>query len=167
MFKIGDKVWYAGLKNTENYIVCPDCLGKKYLTVILGDDSQVTIECENCKCGFEGATGKVCYSKYEGKVGEVTICGIEITANDTRYKFDNCIGKSDRFFEHKALAEAFASRLVDKYDKEELDRLKQKHDYKKSWAWNVHYYRDCIRRNEKEIERLKQRLDFAKFIEKI
>ena len=60
MFKIGDKVFQANYGRHERWIVCPDCLGTKHVKVILGDGTEVQIECGGCDPGgYEPSLGRI------------------------------------------------------------------------------------------------------------
>ena len=76
--QIGDIAWHAESGTRQETEVCPECCGKKYLTVILGDDSQVTIDCAGCASGYDPSKGYVSYWAHSAKVRQVMISGMEI-----------------------------------------------------------------------------------------
>ena len=84
-YKIGDTVWYAQLKSVTKSVKCPDCFGDKFLTVIKGDSSQVTIDCAGCSSGYNPPNGYVNYTAYEVAVTPVVIERKEETSLEVRY----------------------------------------------------------------------------------
>jgi hypothetical protein len=165
-YNIGDKAWFAGRESVEKSVICPDCFGKKYLTVILGDNSQVTIDCVACvQRGFEPPKGYVTYYGYKIDVSQVTINKVEISPNKTEYRFEqdkHCyIVYETDLFDTKEEAEERAKKLCKEYEEEELEKIHRKHNNNRSWGWNVHYYRRIIRQANKDIEYYTPRLDAA------
>ena len=167
MYKIGDWAWYAERETLQAQETCPECFGKKYLTVILGDDSRVTIDCAGCGSGYDPPKGYVNYWKQSAKARQVIISGIEISTEETRYKFD-AAGCSCRtcdqadMFDSKEGAELRAAELADEYEKEQLARIHKKEKNNRTWSWHVHYYRKMIRQCTEDIERATLQLDAAK-----
>ena len=163
IYNIGDKVWYAQRKTEEKTVKCPECFGKKYLTVILGDDSKVTIDCAGCASGYNPPLGYIFYWEQYSDVSLVTINRVEINTDYVEYKFcGNYIAKDTDIFPTKELAEIRAKELAEEHNREELEKIYRKEKHNHSWAWHVHYYRDMIRRAERDIERAREKLDFAK-----
>jgi len=167
IYNIGDKVWYAGRKSTTESVVCPECFGKKYLTVILGDDSQVTIDCAGCEPGgCQPPRGYMTYYKQDIKVSQVTICKIEIDPTGVEYGYGeyNCgchITKDTDIFDTEEEAEVRAKELAEQWNQEQLARIHQKEKNNRTWSWHVHYHRRQIRDAEETIERSKKKLDAA------
>jgi hypothetical protein len=64
MFELRQAIWWASCDSIEVTENCPDCFGKKYLTVILGDDSEVKIDCRTCALGYEPPRGYITLHKY-------------------------------------------------------------------------------------------------------
>ena len=150
--KLGDKVWYASIKTIEKSVVCPECFGKKYLTVILGDDSQVTIDCAGCSKGCEPPRGVVFYWSSDINVSLVEIEKIEIRKDKVEYGFNGyCIANSDYIFTTKKEAEIKAKELSKEHNKKELERIYRKEKNNHTWAWNVHYHQRCIKACEKDL----------------
>ena len=165
MYNIGDRVWYAGMESREASVVCPECFGKKYLTVILGDDSQVTIDCAGCASGYNPPKGYVTYYENTAFVEQVTITGFDVDADKIRYKFDIVRKCNDGFhrtlqsgaddykvFGTKEEAEVKAKELAEEHNREKLERINCKEQHNHTWSWNVHYHRRQIREAKKSIE---------------
>jgi len=163
MFKIGDKVWFAQIKSGEDKVLCPECFGKKYLTVILGDDTRVSIECVGCKRGYNEPTGYVYYFKRFVDVFLVTIERMEIEKDKVEYGFNGCYQtKESRLFIDKESAEKEAARLIEELNKEELAKIYTKEKHNHNWAWNVYYHRNCIKKAQHELEYHTAKLNYAK-----
>jgi len=166
-YNIGDKIWYAGRKSTEETVVCPECFGKKYLTVILGDDSRVTIDCAGCASGYGPPKGYVTYYKQYIDISPIVIDRVEINREYVEYGFNktdcSCrIAKDTDLFDTREEAEIRAKELAEEWNQEQLDMIHRKEKNNRSWSWHVHYYRKEIREAEKTIERAREKLDAAK-----
>lgn len=160
-YKIGDKVWQAVSGTREKRVLCPECFGKTYLTVILGDDSQVKIHCVACKermsYGYdEYSTGSVRYYEWfaEPKMREIT--GMDIGPDKIEYKShtSDCsyyTMKEDEMFSTEEEAKVKADELSAIHNQEELDKIHKKEKNNRTWAWNLHYHKDCIKRAEKDL----------------
>ena len=166
-YNINDKVWHASRKSTQEQVVCPECFGKKYLTVILGDGSQVTIDCAGCSLGFDPPKGYVIYYKQDIDVKQVIIDGMRIERDYVEYEINktscSCnIVKSSHLFATKEEAEVRAKELAEEWNKEQLAKIHRKEKNNRTWSWHVHYHRRQIRDAEKTIEYATKQLDAAK-----
>ena len=153
MYKLGDKVWVAFLESREKWVLCPHCCGKRALTVILGDDSRVSIDCDCCRYGYEGSKGYLKSYAWVSGVKESTITKVEQEwptkveyGVDGGYRVDQ-----DKVFDTQAGAEVRAQELIVEQEKEELRRIQVKEKVDRNWAWNVRYHRDKIRSAEKDL----------------
>ena len=163
VFKMGDKVWYANAGVVEKSVICPECFGKLYLTVILGDDSKVTIDCAGCSRGMQPSTGRISYYEWKVDVKEVTVERIEIKQDGVTYGFWNhYCADNDKIFSTKEEAEKRALELVEEHNKEELEKIYRKEKNNRTWSWNAYYHRDCIRRAEKDLIYHNAKLNAAK-----
>jgi len=166
-YNIGNEVWYASRKSTREKVICPECFGQKYLTVILGDDSQVTIDCAGCSAGIDPPKGYITYYKQEIDVSLVVINGIRTYPEYVEYEINktscscNIIKDTDIFSTRKE-AEIRAKELAEEWNKEQLDKIHRKEKNNHTWSWHVHYHRKQIRDAEKTIEYAKAKLDAAK-----
>jgi hypothetical protein len=167
-YKLNDTPWHASFESTKKTMTCPECQGQKYLTVILGDGSRVTIDCAGCASGYDLPTGYVSYWEHSPIAKQVRICKVEITSEEIEYGYDGTAsshsrGKDTEFFDTKAEAEARAQEMAEEWNKEQEEKLLSKKEFNhRTWAWHVHYYRNKIRRAKEEIERAERQLDAAK-----
>lgn len=168
-YNIGDKVWYARRQSKEEKVTCPECFGKRYLTVILGDDSKVIIHCAGCSStGYEEPRGYVTYYKQDIGVELVTICKVEIYHDHVEYGFDcvpgisHHIAKDTDLFRTKEEAEVRAKELAEEWNKEQLAKIHRKEKNHRTWSWHVYYHRQEIRRAKETIEYATKQLDAAK-----
>jgi len=151
-FKLGDKAWYSTLDTREKHIPCPECFGKLFLTVILGDNSQVTVDCMGCAPGLEYPRGFVIEYEAFPNVREVTITQIEMEEHVVRYGFNGCYRTDEEnLYPDEESAQVRAKELVANHTIEEQRRMLRKERETKNWSWHVHYHRDCVRRAEKEL----------------
>lgn len=164
-FKIGDTVWVAFSQNTTKHVQCPHCFGRKFLTVILGDDSQVTIDCLGCSAGYEPPRGYLEIYEWKENVVQKKISGIETsTARPTRYHFNESAYEYDEnVFATESEAMARAGILSKKRNEEEMDRLNhKKHNENRTWSWNATYHRSELKRAKHDVEYHTAKLEVAK-----
>jgi len=96
-------------------------------------------------------------------VAEVEIEKVEQTATEVKYGFRGCYhADQDCMCDTKEEAEAKALELAEKHNQEELDRIYRKEKHNRTWAWNAHYHRDCIKRAEKDLLYHTAKLNVAK-----
>jgi len=152
-YAIGQDIWIAQCGVTTKYIVCPDCCGKRYLTVIMGDDSKVTVECTGCRHGYNGCDGKIQTYEYGASAEKVTIGGMTIRNGEVEYFF-NCTGGSYNTVEEKdvfdseAAANEVAQAKAKVKEEEERQRLYHRPKDHHGWAFNATYHRSCLKHEE-------------------
>lgn len=78
MFAIGDTVWVARYERQEVIEECPVCFTKKKVTLILGDGTEVEMECDFCKYGYEPSRGYITVCKIITNPTQFTITAREI-----------------------------------------------------------------------------------------
>jgi len=155
-YNIGDMVWWAHISTQEIWVTCPDCVGKKYLTVILGDESSVTIDCAGCSAGYDPPRGSL--REYETKATpkKIRISRITLETDSVEYlgsEFDSnyCLDSED-LFDTEEEAEERSKQLMKKFLEEQDHRRIQGKDSKhRTWAWHVTYHRQEIKRAEKNL----------------
>ena len=165
-FKIGDEVFFASFDMREAWITCPDCLGKRALTVIMGDDLQVSIDCAGCGRGYEPPTGLITIYRHEPRVTIKKITGVEVCCDGkTNYKIEcNYTIEEDRLFAKREDAEKKAEELALKFAEDEKFRMANlKEDRKRTWSWNATYHRGRIRDAERDLVYHRAKLEVAKF----
>ena len=155
-FRIGDKVLYVHVESVEKWIDCPECFGKRFLTVILGDDSRVTIDCVGCGRGYEPPRGLISTNIYMPVISERQIEGVNSEMKEGKevstYKFyGGWSVEETALFTSRIEAELYGSLLANKLGDEALEKIHRKEKDTRTWSWNAHYHRDCIRRAKKDI----------------
>ena len=162
-FEIGQSVWWARFDTSETSVECPDCAGKCHIRCIMGDGLEVTIDCENCKVGYEEfSRGRLRIYKRTSKAEKTTIIGMNVSATKIEYHVpESYIVPENLLFETEEAALVKAQERADRASREELDRITHKEKAKKSWAWNASYHRKKIRRAKKDIEYHTRKLDVA------
>lgn len=166
MFDIGDKVWVPRVGRTKSYITCPYCMGNKYLTVILGDGTQVKSDCSGCREGLF-PEGKISVWDFGANVEEITITGVEINLKNGKREVEYHHGDSGCFtcytnvFSTKEEAMGYARSMADEERKHEHEKLESKEHPSKTWAQNAISHLESIRRIEKDLEYHKKKLEIA------
>jgi len=163
-FSLGANVYLASTRNTTIHETCPDCLGERFLTVIIGGGTQVAVACESCKHGYLGSTGYVDVQKPTACVDEFVVSGIEDDRNgrwEYRSHQHGTVREVD-LFDRKEDAEARASELARIDEEARVLRLRSKEKEHKTWAWNVSYHRREVRKLEEQIKYHESKLAVAK-----
>ena len=168
MFNIGDKVFMATYGRNEKFVTCPDCLGSKQVKVVLGDGTEILIECGGCDPGgYQGSTGRIRQYDYSVEAIERTVTGVKTTMSGTEYELDNfggCsyyIGDQSKVFATEELAIAAGNLLKQQFEDEENKRLMAKTKDHKSWAWNATYHRRCIKDLERQLEHHRTKVEIC------
>ena len=159
---IGDIVWVATWEREQRWLPCPDCFGKKFLTVILGDDSRVTIPCSECGPGYNSSRGVVETWEERPSVAQVKLTGLELRPEGMEYRSHSSYYKADRVFKTEEEAKAGAVVLTQQHNEEQKKRMLSKERGDKTWGWNATYHRNCIRTKTKEIAYHTEKLEAAK-----
>lgn len=143
----------------EKFVTCPDCLGSQYVSVILGDGTEIQIECGGCDPGgYQPSTGVVRQYDYESQSRQHKVTGVKVTADLVEYDLDNfgsCsfyTGSGDNVFATKDEAMAAGEIKKAECEAEENKRFMAKTKDAKSWAWNATYHRKCIKDLERQLE---------------
>lgn len=160
-FGLGDTIYLAHRVWTDRYEQCPDCCGKLYLTVILGDDSQVTIPCTTCSRGFDGPTGQVRVYEYAPSVSQGRVTRLEISETKIIYWCDCQRFDEDRSFRTREEAMQHAVVLTQEQEKDQAETLKKKKQPQHNWARDVTYYKREMKRAKEKFDRYAQKLQYA------
>lgn len=157
-FNIGDTAWKAWAGAKENWVQCPHCFGKKFLTAILGDDSQVTIDCAGCQSGYKPPLGVIRTYEFQAEVAKFIVSNIESNGDSFRFNYnDDC-----DVFATESEALARAAELVVKHEADELANLtRRKSSQNHTWAWNATYHRRELKRAKHDVEYHSQKLSVA------
>lgn len=156
-YKIGDKVWWAHCGTREVQHACPICFGKKKVTLILGDDSEVECECDFCGKGYQHAIGYVIEHDWVAEPKQITIDGISIDhygdKRTIRYSYLNyCLYDEDVFDteeEAKIQCDKKTTEHNENVRKNLYSRAQSSH---KSYSWSVGYSKREIKEAQRRIE---------------
>ena len=168
-FNFGDYVYHAYLESSSVWVPCVSCNGLAYNTIIL-DGETFTIDCEDCKRGWEGSNGNRSGYTFEPGVREGEICGVEKGSFEP-YEFEYRIAcgtgscwilKESDVFSTSEEAQDRAKYLKEVRDAEESKRLTTKTKPDKSWVWHVRYHQRQIAEAQKTIEYATLQLNAAK-----
>ena len=154
-YNMGDSVFWATAGTTSKYVTCPDCLGKQFLTIIMGDGTQHTIDCECCSRGIEGPRGKVGTREFAAEVHSGTVNGIETDPFDRaqwRYQIGNHRVDEPDIRTTREAAEMRAAELVTEHTVSEAKSFQQKYKEGKNWQWHVTYHRKELKRAEDQVK---------------
>jgi hypothetical protein len=166
-YKVGDTVWVPQAGNTQVEIPCPVCFGKKVITLILGNDDHVILDCDYCNKGFECPRGFVTEYQFVATAYPVTINAVCVETREdgehVEYKVihSSCSSssyKESKIFSTKEEAEAFAKIEAEKQIAEESERSNnRKKHVAKTFAWNAGYWMREAKSKREEAERCEKR----------
>ena len=163
MKSIGDTVyWVESYTHYGKTIPCPMCFGKRFVTIILGDESRTEIICGMCSHGLDVATGQAKTWDAEAVIHSGVITGIS-TRDGYKYEVGHftisahdCLDSEE---EAKPVREIRLKQAQEQRDSWKKDNFIQ---CKKSQIWSAGYHRSCIERAEQNIEWHKSRLNIIK-----
>ena len=179
-YAIGDPIIYIQHSYEATREVCDQCFGKKFLTVILGNDEHVTIECQNCLeragsgyYGFEktpsGYTNHR-MGKWVARHGNVTgmskAWGTEAEEYPVQYAIHGDQPSGSLIHESLDSAQLEVDRLNKAADEFEAGTNKNKDNRShngesQSWAWQARYNRNQIKEAIKDIAYASERIKIA------
>lgn len=160
---IGQTVyWIESNTHFAKSIPCPMCFGKRFVTIILGDDSRTEIECGMCTHGLDRPSG---FSKTWD--AEASIYSGVITGISTREGIKYEVGHRTIYAHECFNSEKDAEPARDVALKEAQDRrAKWQEDNfvncKKKQIWSAGYHRERIKDAERNIEWHRMRLNMIK-----
>jgi hypothetical protein len=166
-YKVGDTVWVPQAGNTQVEIPCPVCFGKKVITLILGNDDHVILDCDYCNKGSECPRGFVTEYQFVATAYPVTIDAVCVETRQDKeiveYKvihseFSSSSYKESNLFTTKEEAEVAAKVMADKQIADESEReSNRKKNVTKSFTWNAGYWTREAKKHREEAERCDKR----------
>ena len=161
-YNVGDKIWFAHCGHREVTKTCPICFGKKEVTLILGNDDKVIIECNYCgSCshykGYDYSSGYIKEYEYVAEPEQFTITHIKSECSKEgetyTYHSDHYYFEQDIIFDTREEALAKCNEIVAQKEKEETTRAEYlKNDKHKNFAWNACYHLRTAKKNREEAE---------------
>ena len=168
-WKVGDEGWSADFGNQQKDVKCPVCFGKRQVTVILGDDTNVVVNCNYCGNGYEGPRGFVKEYEYCKDVKQVTITSVQTEETKDGIKQEcgammgRCYEAGVTLFETKEEAEIEATKRAEKYQHDQDTRaIHIKKDQNKTYTWNAGYHMREAKRNRASADRHDQQAVICK-----
>ena len=166
MHNLGDTVWRATVKRSQVHVACPDCFGRRALRVILGDDSEVVIDCSTCAAGYDPPRGYVTQDVHAPQSHVCVISKVETELVNgevvTLYSGDGFYRLTENdLFRTGDEADARAQTLSAEQDAEAVARMKRKEKDGQTWAWHVTYHRRCMKQAQRDLTYHTSKLEVA------
>lgn len=160
---IGDTVYIPHVEQTEAYKVCPYCIGNRYLTVIFGDLTQVTIKCDACGPGYEDSTGRIKFWEFSGTLGTAVVTGMAKVSGVMKYFLDGSsfAVDSERVWVNEMEARVRLQSLLIEHDDDEKKKYTRKVDANKPWSFQATYHRKRLKDAKRDIIHHGEALDYA------
>jgi hypothetical protein len=158
------------MRHGETHVTCPDCFGKKFLTVTLGDGvgSIVTIDCGTCSVGYDPPSGIIRLPTY---TAELTTVRIDSVITKLVNEQEICLYSGDSMYETPEsdlflieeiqAATERADALAKEHTEEEAKRMLRKEKDTRTWAWNICYHRRQIKEAERQLAYHRAKLEAA------
>lgn len=156
-YNVGDLVYWAKADIQHIRVKCPVCFGKRVVTLIMGNDEQVVLECDYCGKGCDNAPGYIDEWEWTPGVQEIKIdkkIVEEVNGErDIEYRYVNYILRHDDIFSTVGEAEERIKEKIVIHEQEEAERMERIKDVKnKSYAWLVGYHRRQAKEAQKDLE---------------
>jgi hypothetical protein len=128
----------------------------------MGDGTEVSVDCEACRRGYEGSPGYVIVHTRKPMAMPATIQGVRVEGDKVEWQTSaSYIVEDDRLFLTEADALAKANEIAAEADRAERDRINQKEKPTSTWAWNATYHRREIKEAQRRIEYHTAKLNVA------
>jgi hypothetical protein len=159
---IGDTIyWVEANANYGKQIPCPMCFGKRFVTVILGDDSRVESECGMCQHGRDRPSGITTTYEPTAVVHKERISGIS-TKDGVKYEVGWRSLYAHEIYDSEEIAEEVRkAKFIEVTEQAEKWRKDNFVTCTKKQIWSTGYHRSCIERLENNIEWHKMRLNLG------
>lgn len=151
-YNIGDSVWFGTYDTHGHRVTCPDCAGSGKLKVTFADGVECLFECGCCSRGYEGSVGWVTQYEKSPKIEGLTITGVEIRTECIVYHCGSWVIEESKLHHDADSALAYATGLKEEEERVANEPRFSKHQDRKSYGWNAHYHRKCIKQKEQELE---------------
>lgn len=161
-FDLGQVVWFPGACPRKNVILCPDCQGQKYVILVLGDGLTHRLCCEGCRRGFDSPTGLVEeliheFAPARFRCDEINVFGGEVRYTDTG---QNQLAAADELFLDEEVCRAYCQEKSKEHERNRLQQaLSRSKSRKRDYASKVSFFRQEVRRLEKDLARYRGYLD--------
>ena len=162
-YSVGDEVyWVESSSNYSKSVPCPMCFGKRFVTIILGNEESERIECGYCQKGYDRASGIATVWKPDAVVHKKEISGVS-TKNGIRYELGYRSIEEHEIFTNEDDANIEREKRY-KLEVERSDRWFKDNfvNAKKNQVWSTGYHRRCIKDAKKTISWHEARLCMIK-----
>lgn len=167
-YALGQELWWVGNGYREEWTTCPECLGTRIITMILGSGEQAELQCETCRLGFDDASGKIKRVFYDHRPTRFVPGRVSVDGSDIRYSESGpdstCYGtaQADDLFSSEAECQVRCDKLNAERTKAEAQRMiAVLSQNRRSMAHSVSYWRQQIAKTEKDLERMRGYLSVA------
>jgi len=159
IYSVGDKVWVVKIRSTKEEIPCPVCFGDLVVIMILGDGTQVELDCNFCAPGYSPPTGKVDNGHYECTARPLclVLTGVDQRRRDGKMDvtyWSGCNGyNADRVGATQEEALELGAIEGAKINERKDLNLQRKFKDHKNYTWNAGYYMREAKRSLEEHHR--------------
>lgn len=164
-YNIGDTVWHCDYTRREYKVPCPDCLGTARLIVILGNGTQIGIDCDCSRYDYQNH-GQVSRYEWAAQCIEEKLTGMEINGSKVKYRIGTqCSYRTfdeNQLFATKEEAEVQAEIAKAEHEIADQKEFEGKTQRNKTWKSNAVYHRQQARYHQEQLEYHTKKLEIAK-----
>lgn len=169
-FGIGDTVWKCGHEYQETWIECPDCAGTRAITLVLGNGTQQSMDCNRCQIGYDRPSGMVKHVVYDSQPTRF-VCrrivgwtdGLPDYTESEECESGYSYAHSKDLYTDKAECEkACAERNAERKANDERIVIANIASKRRSLAFSSHYWAGKVKTLERELEAARARLAACK-----
>ena len=164
-FPLGTWVWAISPESRREKVTCPDCAGKRVLTLTLGNGDEHVMQCENCRSGYDNATGYINVYVFEHRPEKFQCEALYSVDHEgrTRYQYlGRVMDSTDLYVDYDVCAEACRLKNIILHAEQDSRHLAILESKRKSLAFSVSYWRKKVKDLERDLERARQRLNECK-----
>lgn len=169
-FAIGETVWACSYDRREEWITCPDCAGTRTITLILGNGTQQSMECNLCQSGYDRPRGMIQHIIH-GSIPVQVTCRRIVDFRDSEPCYSDSeedagsyrTYKASELYRDKAECEvACAKRNEENRVEDERRALANLESKRRSLAFSSHYWARQVKELERDLELARARLAVCK-----
>ena len=168
-FAVGEHLWWTGRGSYEKQITCPECVGTKVVTMILGNGDTHALQCACCTRGCGPALGTItrhvrehtptAFTPARVILGHSGICYSESPPEAMAYSYTEA---KDLYRDRDECQAACEAKVSDWRTQEQIDIKNMSSRAKKDLTWSVHYWSRMVKDREREAEAARRQLNKCK-----
>jgi hypothetical protein len=158
-------LWHAAYGATEEWLICPECMGTKEVKLTLANGEEYMLDCRCCQSGYDPPLGRIRRHIYDFR--PTPFVARRWGTDGDKFWFSESdptspcwtrTNEEDLFTDEtlcRARCEAKNAELSQQQAEQGLRNLMSK---RKDLAWSVHYWRSQLADRRRDVEMIEKRL---------